>query len=226
MAHIVFDKDTNAIIDEAQLNYQMGLVNMAFAPIGVSFKICEFRYIYNFRYDSLNMEVYENQEMYTKYLLENRINMFFLTEITGLSIGVCGFAENTVISSFNSAMVIKCPTAQVIAHELGHYFGLPHTFAAGVTTDELADGSNCASAGDGFCDTPADPYVAGEDLNDYINNDCLFINSSKKDSKGHYYDPDVSNVMSYYPEKCICLKFTWQQYESMANHYLTNPFVW
>lgn len=60
------------------------------------------------------------------------------------------------------------------AHELGHYFSLPHTFFGWEGTDyeygeqapltvgennvevEKADGSNCETAADRFCDTPAD----------------------------------------------------------------------
>jgi hypothetical protein len=105
---------------------------------------------------------------------------------------------------------------------LGHYFDLDHTFSGeGI---ELANGSNCSTAGDGICDTPADPYVDTEPVSDYVDGNCIFI-SKKKDVNGQFYDPDVSNIMGYY-QQCRCLKFTHDQYAKMANHYLSNPTAW
>jgi len=45
-------------------------------------------------------------------------------------------------------------------HEMGHLFWLYHPYESRFGT-ECADGSNCASAGDFVCDTPASPIVFG-----------------------------------------------------------------
>jgi hypothetical protein len=108
---------------------------------------------------------------------------------------------------------------------MGHYFGLSHTFEPG---GELVDGSNCSTVSDGICDTPADPFVEGDNTADYVNANCKFI-SMKKDANGQYYDPIVGNIMSYYPNACKCsagLGFTHDQYLKMANTYLSNPGMW
>ncbi|MGB3546756.1 MAG: zinc-dependent metalloprotease [Saprospiraceae bacterium] len=71
-------------------------------------------------------------------------------------------------------MSISCTNGEdhTWGHEMGHFLSLPHTFrgwegtiastsqSAPISVSgrqvEMADGSNCSSAGDGFCDTPAD----------------------------------------------------------------------
>lgn len=45
--------------------------------------------------------------------------------------------------------------AKLLAHELGHYFGLLHTYEGGCYADSV-----CNQAGDGFCSTPAESNVA------------------------------------------------------------------
>lgn len=102
------------------------------------------------------------------------------------------------------------------SHELGHFFSLPHTFSGWegeepyeygtVAPDrvgnrnrlvELADSSNCRSAGDGFCDTRAD----------YIGFRWGCTNGGE--SPGDLMDPDSvsfraegANIMSYSLGQC------------------------
>ena len=99
---------------------------------------------------------------------------------------------------------------------MGRFFGLYPTSEGG---DELVDGSNCATAGDFICDTPADP---GE--HDKVE-DCIFT-GTMKDANGQYYTPDVGNVMSGYDADCTC-GFTAGQLRKMAEVYLgSNPKMW
>lgn len=104
------------------------------------------------------------------------------------------------------------------AHEIGHFFTLPHTFYGWEGQDVLAlypsgqipppcssspnapervartgAGANCAIAGDGFCDTPADYFSSR--LN------CPFPAFS--DCAGDPLNPDESNMMSYAFDACI-----------------------
>ncbi len=63
------------------------------------------------------------------------------------------------------AISASAPSSNVLAHEFGHFFSLPHTFfgweggTPSLAFQERVDGSNCNTAADGFCDTPPD-YAA------------------------------------------------------------------
>ena len=64
------------------------------------------------------------------------------------------------------------------------------------TTDELVNGSNCESAGDNVCDTPADPNLNGK-----VSRDCLYTGGAS-DANGDPFDPDPRNIMSYSRKEC------------------------
>jgi hypothetical protein len=224
VVHIVVDSLKNPNITEAAILNSLPDLNKNFAPICVSFNICEFRYIQNFAYDRITKNESAGRdfkEMQQQYNLKNRINIYYVEAITDVS--ACGFASLGGITTFDAlGIVIKksCLDPKTLSHEMGHYFGLLHTFEGSGT--ELANGSNCATAGDQICDTPADPYVDGEPPSDYVDGNCRFI-SMKKDANGQYYDPLVGNIMSYYP--CSC-GFTDQQYLKMASVYLSKTGMW
>ena len=111
-----------------------------------------------------------------------------------------------VPDTFINYLNLKCNTIFIndeawfnqstLPHELGHFFGLQHTFGNNPienTTSELPDGSNCKTEGDFICDTPADP-------NGLINKKCQFIGLSNKQK--HNFKPLVNNYMSYYKNSC------------------------
>ncbi len=225
VVHIVNDSLHQPGITEAVIRSTLIGLNKEFAPICVSFDICEFKYIDNFAYNK--MEEPKNwPELQTQYNVKNRINIYYVDNII-IPAGMCGFAGLGSIGALTSSgIVIKkscaLPGSKVMPHEMGHYFGLKHTFeGSGI---ELANGSNCATAGDEICDTPADPYVVGEPQANYVDGKCQFI-SMKKDANGQFYDPIVGNMMSYYPDACSC-GFTDQQFMKMAKTYLTNIGMW
>lgn len=98
------------------------------------------------------------------------------------------------LGGFDHALVVHSVDRQdILVHELGHVLGLPHTFGP----DELVDGSNCATAGDGICDTPADGgfYQPGVDVD---MSTCTYIGTAT-DANGDLYAPMLNNIMSYSP---------------------------
>jgi hypothetical protein len=60
------------------------------------------------------------------------------------------------------------------------------------------DGSNCSSAGDLVCDTPADPVLGSSNVD---SGTCLYTGSAT-DANGDPYAPDPSQLMSYSLKHC------------------------
>lgn len=127
------------------------------------------------------------------------VNIYFFNSIRLSGRPLCGYTRFPPSADrvFNVySCVLNGNTT--LEHELGHYFTLYHTHGTTNTgtTDELVNQSNCTSAGDRLCDTPADPNLSG-----VVNNNCAYIGTAK-DANGDFYQPDPSNIMSYAPEQC------------------------
>jgi hypothetical protein len=133
--------------------------------------------------------------------------------------------------------------AITIAHESGHYFGLNHTFYGWETCPfaptaampcalptvncfggatypvenaaRTGADANCATAGDGFCDTPPD-YNLGFTFN---GQNCTYVGLAS-DPKCVKIDPDEKNIMSYFTG-CESV-FSPQQKAAMQTNYMTN----
>ncbi len=233
LGRTVFDR---GLFTEAGIKNAVRDAGDFFSKIGMEFEAEDSIYVINSpRFDRMSTgeELGENATLNAK---KNRINVFLVEafdEDLAIAAGIAGG---------NSMHLVPAgANAGTIAHETGHIFTLQHTFgtgdviAAGAgeafdTTDELVDGSNCATAGDFVCDTPADPYVypaGGAETVNYFDANCVFVYDSV-DANGHYYEPLPGNIMSYY-ESCICSSsLTDGQLRRVANAYYTdaNRFKW
>ncbi|NUQ64838.1 MAG: hypothetical protein HUU20_20435, partial [Pirellulales bacterium] len=188
VAHIFKDTLGNYGVAEADIIKAVQDMNPFFAPICVSFEVCEFRYHDNKQHDILEDTNTELPQLKTQYHADRRINMYFVTFFSS-DIGACGNADLGGIGNPTSSGILirkDCVNARTFAHEMGHFFSLQHTFEGNGT--ELVNGTNCTTAGDGLCDTPADPYIPTEPLSSYVDDNCVFI-SPKTDANGEYYNP-------------------------------------
>jgi len=95
-----------------------------------------------------------------------------------------------------------------LPHEIGHFFSLIHTHGSSniFLTDELVNGSNCDTAGDLICDTPADPQLGS----DNVNTSCVYTGTFI-DGNGDSFVPDPNNIMSYSRKECRT-QFSTQQF--------------
>lgn len=125
---------------------------------------------------------------------------------------VGGYASMPVSSTFSSQSdgIVVPGFGIVMAHEMGHYLGLYHTFDGGCTNN------NCLTDGDRVCDTPPDSY-------DTPVADCTKPdNSCRTDTLSGYSNgffprdttDQVSNFMDYNNPACIN-QFTQGQAERM-----------
>lgn len=207
--HIVKDKFGNTPNYESILS-DFQQLNQYFAPINMSFFFCgPFNVIDN--PDFYTIEGTKLNEMVSTYNLPSTLDIFYVGEIDQCSwcgIAYLGFSMGDVILIKN-----QCIGSKTLTHEIGHYFGLdhPHDNQFG---NEFVDGSNCTTAGDKLCDTPAEPVLLGK-----VDYNCKYIGTDI-DSKGAVYKPNVDNIMSYGPDACAN-KFTPQQYSLMSSVYNT-----
>lgn len=152
----------------------------------------------------------------------NTVNIYFV----GDPAGACGYYT---YGADAIAISISCAASNntTVAHEVGHYLGLPHTFygwengtPANPERVTRGAGANCSTAGDGFCDTEADYQSARWN--------CPY-SGTMTDVTGTPYRPDSSLYMGYSTDACMS-RFSTQQIARMQtklhndrNNLLTAP---
>lgn len=208
MVHVAVDSTRNPNFNLGLLNSAVQEMNQYFEPICVSFSICEIDTFLNYNFDVRPTRP-SLPEVSILHQEGRRLNVYILEELLGDD--VCGLGGNGTIH-------LERGCFGAITHEMGHVWGLAHTFAG--NGEELVNGSNCETAGDGICDTPADPYDPDDKLESWQDG-CEFI-SLIKDANGEFYQPDMGNIMSYYG--CDC-GFTNGQYLRMAEN-IKNSTLW
>ncbi|MFK7757113.1 MAG: M43 family zinc metalloprotease [Flavobacteriales bacterium] len=208
--------DLATSVDQIQL--AIDSLNTVFDPVKMSFNICAVDTLANTRYYDWDSQFEESYALTYNYV-PGVINMYFCNSVEtdeGLVGGYAMFpggADIIVMSCANDGEI----TNRTIIHEMGHFFGLFHTFETEFG-EGLVDGTDCDSTGDLVCDTEADhnqTYFFGEC-------DAQF---EELDSAGNWYTPPVDNFMSYY-NNCTC-RFTIQQYNRMVEMYLQErSYLW
>ncbi|MEL6674657.1 MAG: M43 family zinc metalloprotease [Bacteroidota bacterium] len=206
---VITRSDGSGGLTRAQLEAAVQTVNDRYAPVNIFFEMCEPQYIAsNSLYD---YESRTEEDLLMALARDNVMNVFIANSVRAGTSSVCGYTylpgpgADAVFLNAGCAM-----NGSTFSHEIGHYLNLYHTHGTtnNGTTDELVNGSNCVSAGDRICDTPADPNLSGE-----VNGSCNYTGSAK-DANGDAFQPNPRNIMSYAPSACRNL-FTQGQYDRM-----------
>lgn len=194
--HIVGDDNGQGYYNLNYLFTVLCQLNERYAPAGLYYYVqWPIDYIDNSSYYAHNYQ--SGFQMMSGHNVPNTANVYFVEDPSG----ACGY-----FSWGGDAVAIKIscalPNSTTLTHELGHYFGLPHTFNGWENGNIPSNpekvtrttGANCSSTGDLFCDTDAD-Y-----LSDRWN--CPYT-GNKTDQNGDSYHPDSSLYMSYSSDVCM-----------------------
>lgn len=205
-AHIVRTSAGTGGLTVNQLHDAIGTMNTYYINANIQFFICNsINYIDNslfFDFDNDDEDLLaDNNDV------DNTINIYFTNTIVSNGNGLCGYAYYPG-GPDRILMANDCTTnGSTLSHEMGHFFHLPHTHGGGNSPDEFVNGTNCQTAGDFICDTPADPTLS----NSSVNTACIYVGNDL-DPNGDPYQPEVKNIMSYSRKNCRNL-FSIEQYE-------------
>ncbi|MEP1035150.1 T9SS type A sorting domain-containing protein [Ekhidna sp.] len=214
-AHIIRREDGTGGLSVAQLETAIETVNSFYGAANLEFFIFgDIDFVDSdkfFDYDAGDESVLAGTRD-----VANTINIYFANSVTSGGSALCGYAYfpgNPDRILMDNGCTINGTT---LSHEIGHYLTLYHTHGKtnNGTTDELVDGSNCTTAGDEICDTPADPNLSGK-----VNSSCQYT-GTLRDANGDLYQPNAENIMSYSTQSCRRL-FTTGQFDRSLSGYLS-----
>jgi hypothetical protein len=198
--HIVRNDDGSGGLDPARLPGFLARLNAAFAPSFIQF--CQPGppiYIDSTDLNNITSNA-EGDVLRQTGPVADTINVFFADNLH-----VCGQASFSDDAVQGVIMQNTCQgTDQVegiLVHEVGHYFDLYHTHETFFGT-ECVDGSNCATAGDLVCDTPADFNLG---FTACVNAACMLTCTTTAGPcpDDGFYVPSTTNYMSY--SRALCL---------------------
>jgi hypothetical protein len=211
---IVKDAAGETNMDITEFNDALSGLNSAFDEIALDFDISSVHYIDNYHFDILKKDENES-DMVTQNFVTNTINVYLVSHLyDGNDLEVCGYTYYPAERKDVIILSKSCIAEEFLIEQFGHFFNLYHTHESGFA-DELADGSNCATAGDLCCDTPADPGLSGK-----VTTDCQYA-SLARDANNDFYTPSVYNYMSFSPANCNKCFFSPEQYVRVLNCLLT-----
>ncbi len=208
--HIIRKNNGSEGVSEEEVFNYLGITNNYFNNAFINLVMCgPINYIDDtdyFDFDRGSNSTDNEKTVQTDHNVPDVCNIYF-PGLVRASDGdtICGFASfpwdeegDDLVVVGNSCLI----PGNSLTHEMGHYFGLYHTHQVNNTGEELVDGSNCETAGDLICDTPADPNISGK-----VQSDCNYNGNDdpdnyETDSNGWVYSPDTTNFMSYSRKSC------------------------
>lgn len=199
--HIVRKSDGTGGISLNQFYKGLQDCNAKYAGTGLTFHLHDIIYLDSDDYYlNINTDA-EIDNLLNESPVANTVNVYCTENLSSGGVGLCGRGSFTTSSPQGIALANNCVGVpgndSSFPHELGHYFDLFHTHETAFGS-ELVDGSNCTTAGDKLCDTPADP---GLDPANNIDNNCTYTGTAT-DANGDSYSPDTHQIMSYAPKLC------------------------
>lgn len=206
VAHVIRRSNKTGGLSVSDIKQSVDRLNQLFSNTKFIFELCETKFIND---DALFNQYYTYKAaqagyppMYEILDVKNRnvsekINIYIYEQgITSWA----NFPNDDPNHQHIMMLAEHMKDASTLAHEIGHWFDLAHTHETAWGA-ELVDGSNCSTAGDLICDTPADPKLTIENVNA---NTCAFQPGPivARDANGMTYDSQPKNLMAYGRKDC------------------------
>ena len=157
--HIITEDNGNHEVNIDDLINEISVSNVYFGSTNIELNLCGIDYINNS--NIYHFDKSTDFPLITSYNESDVLNMYIVETIVNQSgNSICGTASYPWASLKIVILKNSCSNnSSTMAHEIGHYLGLYHTHTTSFGS-ELADQSNCGTAGDLICDTPADPQLS------------------------------------------------------------------
>jgi hypothetical protein len=187
--NVTNDNGTNGN-NPANFSTMIDQLNLSFFPHNISFVMVG--------YDTINstaLNYFNNQVTAVPARIPNALNIFIVKQITYQGRDAAGLA----LATPSNTCLIRSPISlETLCHEIGHCLNLLHTHQCSFrpyipSCAENPDGSNCLTAGDRICDTPADFY--------YIQDQDVPGTNYGLSLYAHLYNPDFNNFMGYHLDR-------------------------
>ncbi len=181
----------NAELGEEDFSEALNYLNSHFISGNIQFDFVKEGndYIYSERnvdhfYQNATVEKFFTEKTYDEHV----INLYVFDNYKD----VIGYTHYPILN-LNRIFISKSHLKDAaFIHEMGHFFGLLHTFEKQITAQSDVSDQSCDKNGDKICDTPPDPFGAS-----FIEKDCTLF-GEYRDKNGRDYRPNLNNFMSYY----------------------------
>jgi hypothetical protein len=211
------DDGSNTAATDAQIQAEFSQLVADYAPNQLCFANMGTSYINSTQMNTMiNPDVPASYGVYALFLVPNCINIFYQVSLANGDGGNAFAIPNTFCSITTGNIGFQ----RTLTHEIGHCLGLSHTFETGSGTETI-NGSNCSTAGDRVCDTPADPY-SFKGMPCFSNNNCLYTGNCPDPNGAMNYTPPYNNIMGYWEQlSCNRTVFSGGQF-TRANGFLSS----
>lgn len=207
--HVVRFSNGTGGISQNDINTSIEQLNTAFGPVMIAFTVASTDYINNDTYAIINNGNEVDELWALGYNQSNVLNVYYVVDAY----------FNGIASMPGRQLIVRNAVAtngSTLAHEVGHNLSLLHTH--GIGEQEFVNGTNCTTAGDYICDTPAEPYRNDSGILGYVNSSCQYTGTFR-DPNDELFNPDTRNFMGYSLPSCRD-RFSTQQM-SVMNTYLS-----
>ncbi|RYF91317.1 MAG: hypothetical protein EOO03_01630 [Chitinophagaceae bacterium] len=193
---VVFYKSTPTVNDA---DIHRNITNMAnfFRPHNICFVLSDIEYIKDSAMADFNTDVPGPLLSYTR---PSYLTIFVHTDL-GAELNGTVYEIPSTYLSVTDDVVKSTYHNSTMTHEMGHCFGLYHTFQTSFGRENVprnGDCKNCETSGDYLCDTQADVY---SQIND-VNTECVYTGTPIIYCGTEEYLYETNNIMSYGRRSC------------------------